>query len=67
MRKPRSTRKENLSLRGNKLTCLGYSVLGIRGVLLISLLSRFKLVGPDGSNYFASLEAQVGGSDPDDA
>ncbi|XP_015897194.3 protein yippee-like [Ziziphus jujuba] len=31
------------------------------------ILERFKLVGPDGSNYFASLEAQVGGSDPDDA
>ncbi|XP_058109116.1 protein yippee-like [Magnolia sinica] len=31
------------------------------------ILERFKVSGPDGSNYWASQEAQVGGSDADDA
>ncbi|XP_061351669.1 protein yippee-like [Gastrolobium bilobum] len=32
-----------------------------------SVLERFKLSGPDGSNYWVSHEAHVGGSDADDA
>ncbi|KAL6987799.1 hypothetical protein U1Q18_013546 [Sarracenia purpurea var. burkii] len=31
------------------------------------ILERFKVSGPDGSNYMVSPEAQVGGSDVDDA
>lgn len=33
----------------------------------VFLSCRFKVKGPDGSNYFVSHETQVGGSDPDDA
>lgn len=29
-------------------------------------MSRFKILGPDGSNYMAGHEAYVGGSDADD-
>lgn len=29
-------------------------------------MSRFKVSGPDGSNYWVSHEAHVGGSDADD-
>ncbi|KAH9767057.1 protein yippee-like [Citrus sinensis] len=32
-----------------------------------SVLERFKVSGPDGSNYWVSHEAHVGGSDADDA
>ncbi|KAL2555740.1 Yippee family putative zinc-binding protein [Forsythia ovata] len=32
-----------------------------------SVLERFKILGPDGSNYWVSHEAHVGGSDADDA
>ncbi|CAK9139955.1 unnamed protein product [Ilex paraguariensis] len=31
------------------------------------ILERFKVLGPDGSNYTVSQEARVGGSDADDA
>ncbi|KAL5991472.1 hypothetical protein ACLOJK_012381 [Asimina triloba] len=31
------------------------------------ILERFKVSGPDGSNYWISNEAQIGGSDADDA
>ncbi|KAK9283964.1 hypothetical protein L1049_012222 [Liquidambar formosana] len=31
-----------------------------------SVLERAKLSGPDGSNYWANHEAQIGGSDADD-
>ncbi|KAF6147067.1 hypothetical protein GIB67_036786 [Kingdonia uniflora] len=31
------------------------------------ILERFKVLGPDGSTYWASHEAQVVGSDADDA
>ncbi|KAK6231244.1 hypothetical protein SCA6_001317 [Theobroma cacao] len=31
------------------------------------ILERFKVLGPDGSNYLVSQEAMVGGSDADDA
>ncbi|VVA14232.1 PREDICTED: yippee [Prunus dulcis] len=31
------------------------------------ILERFKILGPDGSNYSIALEAQIGGSDADDA
>jgi hypothetical protein len=31
------------------------------------LLNRFKILGPDGSNYSIAQEAQIGGSDGDDA
>ncbi len=31
-----------------------------------SVLERFKVSGPDGSNYWVSQEAQIGGSDADD-
>ncbi|KAK1299262.1 hypothetical protein QJS10_CPB14g01742 [Acorus calamus] len=31
------------------------------------ILERFKVSGPDGTNYWVSHEAQVGGSDADDA
>ncbi|XP_059667974.1 protein yippee-like [Cornus florida] len=31
------------------------------------ILERFKVLGPDGSNYIVSQEAQMGGSDGDDA
>ncbi|KAI3667265.1 hypothetical protein L6452_42315 [Arctium lappa] len=31
-----------------------------------SVLERFKLSGPDGSNYWVSHEAHIGGSDQDD-
>ncbi|KAF3448906.1 hypothetical protein FNV43_RR09622 [Rhamnella rubrinervis] len=31
------------------------------------ILERVKLTGPDGSNYLETQEAQVGGSDLDDA
>ncbi|KAL6998417.1 hypothetical protein U1Q18_008680 [Sarracenia purpurea var. burkii] len=31
------------------------------------ILERFQVLGPDGSNYMVSPEAQVSGSDPDDA
>ncbi|XP_041027651.1 protein yippee-like isoform X1 [Juglans microcarpa x Juglans regia] len=31
------------------------------------ILERFKVLGPNGSNYMSSQEAQVGGSDADDA
>ncbi|KAB1218725.1 Protein yippee-like [Morella rubra] len=31
------------------------------------ILERFKVLGPDGSDYLSSQEAQVGGSDADDA
>ncbi|KAI5670507.1 hypothetical protein M9H77_10871 [Catharanthus roseus] len=31
-----------------------------------SVLERFKISGPDGSNYWATHEAYVGGSDADD-
>ncbi|CDP14033.1 unnamed protein product [Coffea canephora] len=31
-----------------------------------SVLERFKISGPDGSNYWTSHEAYVGGSDADD-
>ncbi|KAK4774748.1 hypothetical protein SAY86_009683 [Trapa natans] len=31
-----------------------------------SVLERFKISGPDGSNYWASLEPHVGSSDADD-
>ncbi|CAK9133861.1 unnamed protein product [Ilex paraguariensis] len=31
------------------------------------ILERFKVLGPDGSNYSVSQEAQVGGSDAHDA
>ncbi|KAK1306034.1 hypothetical protein QJS10_CPA10g01408 [Acorus calamus] len=31
------------------------------------ILERFKVSGPDGTNYWVSPEAQVGGSDADDA
>ncbi|KAI3458540.1 hypothetical protein Pfo_015203 [Paulownia fortunei] len=31
-----------------------------------SVLERFKISGPDGSNYWVSHEAHVGGSDTDD-
>ncbi|KAD5962093.1 hypothetical protein E3N88_13566 [Mikania micrantha] len=31
-----------------------------------SVLERFKLDGPDGSSYWVSHEAQIGGSDQDD-
>ncbi|KAI8010320.1 hypothetical protein LOK49_LG06G01262 [Camellia lanceoleosa] len=30
------------------------------------ILERFKILGPDGSHYM-DQEAQIGGSDPDDA
>ena len=32
-----------------------------------SVLERFKVSGPDGSNYWITPEAHVGGSDADDA
>ncbi|XP_004490984.1 protein yippee-like [Cicer arietinum] len=32
-----------------------------------SVLERFKVSGPDGSNYWVSHETHVGGSDADDA
>ncbi|KAL1348294.1 hypothetical protein HN51_024279 [Arachis hypogaea] len=32
-----------------------------------SVLERYKVSGPDGSNYWVSHEAHVGGSDVDDA
>ncbi|CAA2934336.1 Hypothetical predicted protein [Olea europaea subsp. europaea] len=32
-----------------------------------SVLERFKILGPDGSHYWPSHEAQIGGSDADDA
>ncbi|OMO76049.1 Yippee-like protein, partial [Corchorus olitorius] len=31
-----------------------------------SVLERFKVSGPDGSNYWVSHEAHIGGSDADD-
>ncbi|ONI03701.1 hypothetical protein PRUPE_6G276000 [Prunus persica] len=31
------------------------------------ILERFQILGPDGSNYSIALEAQIGGSDADDA
>ncbi|KAK9920434.1 hypothetical protein M0R45_028989 [Rubus argutus] len=31
------------------------------------ILERFKILGPDGSNYSIAQEAQIGGSDGDDA
>ncbi|KAL5984430.1 hypothetical protein ACLOJK_018535 [Asimina triloba] len=31
------------------------------------ILERLKIVGPDGNNYWVSHEAQIGGSDADDA
>lgn len=34
---------------------------------MVSLLGRVKVTGPDGSNYLGTQEAQVDGSDPDDA
>ena len=34
---------------------------------LILLLSRFKILGPDGSDYLSGQEAILGGSDTDDA
>ncbi|XP_074308151.1 protein yippee-like [Silene latifolia] len=32
-----------------------------------SVLERYKILGPDGSNYWATHEAYIGGSDADDA
>nr|AFK42344.1 unknown [Lotus japonicus] len=32
-----------------------------------SVLERYKMSGPDGSNYWISHEANIGGSDADDA
>ncbi|KAM1198411.1 hypothetical protein ACFX2J_009778 [Malus domestica] len=31
------------------------------------ILERFQILGPDGSNYSIALEAQIGGSDGDEA
>ena len=36
-------------------------------VTSILLLSRFKILGPDGSDYLSGQEAILGGSDTDDA
>jgi hypothetical protein len=36
-------------------------------VTRVLLLNRFKMLGPDGSNYLSSQEAQAVGSDADDA
>lgn len=35
-------------------------------VEMVVVLGRFKVFGPDGSNYWVTHEAHVGGSDPDD-
>lgn len=35
--------------------------------VFVFVLVRFKVSGPDGSNYWVSHETHVGGSDADDA
>lgn len=79
MKNPKSTRKESLFLNGqqkclserekthcqsNMKSCSCVAMWWFRRVLL---LGRYKVSGPDGSNYWVSHETHVGGSDADDA
>ena len=48
------------------LTCgVCYQIFGLG--IEFKLLNRFKVLDPDGNNYFTAQELQVGGSDEDDA
>ena len=70
MRRVRSTRKGNLFLRGTEkvIVALALQFLSTKFKLLFFfILIRFMVLGPDGSHYMASPEAQVAGSDADDA
>lgn len=65
-RRPRSTRKENSFLKGIQ-SLLHWLKLSFSQFWKRFLMSRFKVLGPDGSSYLVSQEGQVSGSDADDA